>query len=48
MRAETLDLRFELGPQASLGDVGFVLLPASILPKSESVEEAQRMSWSVR
>ena len=37
MRAEALDLRFELGPRASLGDVDFVLL-------SVSVEEAQRMN----
>ena len=47
MRAEALDLRFGLAPRASLGDIGFVLLSASAFPKLASVEEAQRMSWSV-
>ena len=41
MREEALDLGFELRPQAFLGDVSFVLLSASTLPKSVSVEEAQ-------
>ena len=41
MRAEALDLMFGLGPQTSLGDVGFILLPASAFLKSASVEEAQ-------
>ena len=45
---EALDLKFGLGPQASLGDVGFVLLSVSAFTKSASVEEVQQMSWSVR
>ena len=46
MRVEALDLRFGSGPRVSL-DVGFILLSASALPKLASVEEVQRMSWSV-
>ena len=46
MRAEALNLRFGSGPRVSL-DIGFVLLSASALPKSTSVKEIQRMSWSV-
>ena len=46
MRVEALDLRFGSGPLVSL-DIGFVLLSASALPKSMSVEEVQRTSWSV-
>ena len=41
MRVEAFDLRFGLGPQASLGDVDFVLLSASAFPKSASVEAVQ-------
>ena len=47
MREEALGLRFGSGPQASLGDVDFILLSANSFPKSASVEKAQRMSCSV-
>ena len=47
MMVEALDLRFGLGPQASLRDIGFVLLSASTFLKLASVEKAKRMSLSV-
>ena len=46
MRADALDNRFRSGPRVFLL-IGFLLLSASALPKSASIQEVQRMSWSV-
>ena len=41
MRAEALDVKLGIKPQASRRGVSFLLTPESSFPKSASVEEAQ-------